>query len=66
VVAVSPALADAAGRVSALPALLWAAGGWPINLALNEATGTLYVSDNVDSAVSYTALVDEAVLRERK
>jgi YVTN family beta-propeller protein len=29
------------------------AGGWPINLALNEATGTLYVSDNVDSAVSY-------------
>ena len=29
------------------------AGGWPINLALNEANGTLYVSDNVDSAVSY-------------
>ena len=28
-------------------------GGWPINLALNEATGTLYVPDNVDSAVSY-------------
>jgi DNA-binding beta-propeller fold protein YncE len=28
-------------------------GGWPINLALNEANGTLYVSDNVDSAVSY-------------
>jgi len=28
-------------------------GGFPINLALNEATDTLYVSDNDDSAVSY-------------
>jgi DNA-binding beta-propeller fold protein YncE len=40
-------------------------GGWPINLALNDATGTLYVSDNVDSAVSYYALVDEARLGEK-
>ena len=28
-------------------------GGWPINIALDEATATLYVADNVDGAVSY-------------
>jgi DNA-binding beta-propeller fold protein YncE len=27
-------------------------GGWPINIALDEAAGTLYVADNVDSNVS--------------
>ncbi len=34
-------------------ALKLRAGGWPINIALDEAAGTLYVADNVDSAVSY-------------
>ena len=29
------------------------AGGWPINIALDEAAGTLYVADNVDSTVSF-------------
>ena len=29
------------------------AGGFPINIALDGAAGTLYVADNVDSAVSY-------------
>ena len=29
------------------------AGGWPINIALDEADGTLYVADNVDSNVSF-------------
>ena len=29
------------------------AGGWPINIALDEADGTLYVADNVDGTVSY-------------
>ena len=29
------------------------AGGFPINLALNEATGTLYVSHSAGSSVSY-------------
>jgi YVTN family beta-propeller protein len=27
-------------------------GGWPINIALDETAGTLYVADNVDSTVS--------------
>jgi YVTN family beta-propeller protein len=31
------------------------AGGWPGNLALNPATGTLYVPDNVDGEVSLFA-----------
>lgn len=31
-------------------------GGWPINIALDEAAGTLYVADNVDSNVSFFGL----------
>jgi YVTN family beta-propeller protein len=33
-------------------------GGWPANLALNPATGTIYVPDNVDGQVSIVAARD--------